>query len=196
MSYPRITTVALLAVSLCFGLGVGTSSACAICVTIGDPFKLPHPHAIRIVVASRNAQDEGILRSVTTESQGTKSLEADTIRFANNYFGAPQSGTHGPLLVDILLVDEPALYRIEVVRSQIHVERLSKGKHRAAQVRLVTTTSVIASLGRFDLTVAEAVKQGLLEVEGDHSVVPGWKTESPISDPDAGKTGSRRVSDE
>ena len=187
MSRFSIHVVVVFAATLSLCLASNGVTACPVCVTFGDPFKLPHPHALRIAVATREARDKGILPAATTKPKGANTLQADMIRFAEHYFRSDRLKTRGPIIVDVLLVDEPALYRIEAARGRLQVYSLGAVKHREANACLVTTSFAVTSLGRLELTAAEAVHHGLLEIEGELAVVPGLKAVGLNSDRAAGK---------
>lgn len=145
------------------------SVACPVCVAMGDPFQLPHPHALRIAVATRAAMDGGLLQDARASEAAA--LDAAMLRVANHQFGNRSAQRVAKVQVDILLVDEPALYRIELRGIVARVFPLQGERHRAADVRLVTTRAAIESLARGQLTIAEGIRLGLIEIEGDTSVL-------------------------
>lgn len=145
------------------------SVACPVCVSVGDPFQLPHPHALRISVATRKAIDRGELRDVRTRESAA--LDAVMFRVANHQFGNGIARPGGASIVDVLLVDEPALYRIELRGITSRVVALQGERHRAADVRLVTTRAALESLARGEITIREGIRLGLIEIEGVFSAL-------------------------
>jgi len=155
----------LLAICLVAAIGQARLSvACPVCVSMGDPFQLPHPHTLRIAVATRAAMDRGVLPE--PRAGESVALDAALLRVANLQLSNWPADRLAAVDMDILLVDEPALYRVELRGIVARVFPLHGERHRPAQVRLVTTRPAIESLARGQLTIPEGIHHGLIELEG------------------------------
>lgn len=160
----------LLAICLVPAIGQAQHSvACPVCVSMGDPFQLPHPHALRIAVATRAAMDRGVLPE--PRAGESVALKAALLRVANHQLSNRPANRAAAVDLDILLVDEPVLYRVELRGIVARVFPLHGERHRPAQVRLVATRPVIESLARGQLTIPEGIHHGLIELEGAAAVL-------------------------
>ena len=159
---PFVTRLAL-AAALVGAVMIRPVDGCAVCVVIGDPLRMPHPHALRIAAATREAIENGTLRS--SESETPTEFEANLVRFTSQ-LAYPQSITD-LVIVDVLLVDESALYRVEVQGRHSRVSQVRADKHKPAPARVITTAPVVNSAGRLELRMAEALRKGLLEIEAN-----------------------------
>jgi hypothetical protein len=85
----------------------------------------------------------------------------------------PSSTPHPQLLVisqdkvaiDVLVVDDSILYRVELNGLRSRVTRIVAGNHASTPIRVVTTVPVVHSIGQLDVRVAESIEKGLLEIE-------------------------------
>jgi len=155
---------------------VRPSQACPVCISVGDPFSVPHPHSIRLAVATRNAIDGGRL-SVPRDRLQTVPT-ADLIRMATHQLTGSSRQEEGsvkgsrPIRIDVLIVDRPSYFRIELRGDLLQVFPLTKTQHPPGDSTIVTTRAVITALADLEMTIAEAVSLKLLEVEGDQTVLP------------------------
>lgn len=134
--------------------------ACTLCVLANDSLSVPHPHALRIALATRNALDCGTISHSDREDTPAE-FEASLLRLTHQltYSSDEKSA------VDVLVVDESAWYRVELNGLRSRVLRMDAEAHTPAPVRVITTVAVVHSLGRLELRVGEAMEKGLLEVE-------------------------------
>jgi hypothetical protein len=128
---------------------------------VNDSFSVTHPHAIRIALATRKAVEAGILPAANRETAAE--FEANLIRLADQLTYSFRTGDR--VTVDVVLVDEAALYRVEVNGLRSRATRIDGAEHQPAAVRIVCTLPVVSSVGRLETRVAQAVEIGLLEIE-------------------------------
>lgn len=156
LARPMRAIVAVAAVAVC-----GPVCACTLCVLVNDSFSVPHPHALRIALATRSAIDDGTINSI--DNRDSEELEASLVRLTHQLTHPHRS--KDKVAVDILVVDDSALYRVELNGLLSRVTRIGAGKHTLTPIRVVTTVPVVHSIGRLEIRIAEAVEKGLLEFE-------------------------------
>jgi hypothetical protein len=155
--------------------GTRQLQACPVCLSIGDPFRVPHPHAIRLSVAARNAIDDGLLSAHGDRLQADPHV--DLIRIATHQWVESFHREMGPakgnrlVRIDVLIVDRSAYFRIELRGKLLQIFPLAQARHVQGDAVIVTTRAVIAALADLDMTTAEAESLKLLEVEGDQGVL-------------------------
>lgn len=142
--------------------------ACPGCVLAEDAFSVSHPHAIRLAVATRQAIDGRLIGEY--KERRPEDLEADLARAAS-LISYPLTGGRNAVL-DIMLVDLNAVYRVEMGRLGSRVTRIAPGSDEATIPRIVTTRAVLHAVSEFELRFADAVFRGLAEMEGDLSTAP------------------------
>lgn len=128
-----------------------------------DSFSLSHPHGIRLAVAARRSIDDALISEVSGQSPAD--FEAALIRMASLVSHPLTMGKAAT--VDVLLVDEGAVHRVELKGRGSKIQRHTAEVPPSALLRIVTTRPVVQSLGAMELRVAEAMKQGLLEIEDE-----------------------------
>lgn len=155
-------SLAIIATMLCL-TATPRAGGCPICVMAEDSLALPHPHAIRIAVATRKAIEDRLLREIAREEaqafEGRLSLTCQLLAYL--FIGSQ------PVSIDVLVVDGPAWYRVDLQGLRSRVTRLKPDSHPSAPARIITTRAVIHAAGRLELRVSEAMSGGLLEVEVD-----------------------------
>ncbi|MCP4505084.1 MAG: hypothetical protein GY826_01655, partial [Fuerstiella sp.] len=133
----------------------------------GAGFKLAHAHALSIAVAVVTARQQGLMFPADPRAT-TRPIEIELDLFADAAFGVvgkePASQCVG---FDVLLVDQPAVYRIEKLPGLIRVSRKTGQQHLSASTLLVTATPVIRAIARGELSVAMAIEFGVLELESE-----------------------------
>jgi hypothetical protein len=70
-----------------------------------------------------------------------------------------------PATIDVLLVDESTVYRIQLNGRSSRIEPHTPDVPVSALARIVTTRPVVEALGSMKLRVAEATMRGVLEIE-------------------------------
>jgi hypothetical protein len=137
------------------------AGACPGCIMASDSFSLAHPHGIRIALATRKSLDDELISKAGEKSPDE--FEEALIR-ATSLVSHPL--TMGkPATVDVLFVDEAAIYRVMLNGRSSKVERHTTDVLPVAPMRIVTTRVVAEAIGTFQLRVAEATKYGMLETE-------------------------------
>lgn len=62
-------------------LGANAALACGVCLSVqGNPLALPHPRALEVAVATRNALDRDLLRPMSAAASGWSSREKPSAR--------------------------------------------------------------------------------------------------------------------
>jgi hypothetical protein len=103
--------------------------ACGVCVLLHDQFRLSHPHALRIAIATRSAMERG---AISTVDDGPAEFEANLVRLTSQ-LTYPQSIKES-VTVDVLVVDDSAIHRVELQGLRSRVSRVIVGQHNPAPV--------------------------------------------------------------
>jgi hypothetical protein len=155
--------------------GSGASQACPSCLSIGDPFRVPHPHSIRIAVATRNAIEAGVLKS--QKDRLHVPLILDLTRLAAHQIESFQRETgsepgNRPIRITLLIVDRSLAFCIERRGQFVRVFPFILELPLQSDAMIVTSRAVVAALADLEMTIAEAESLKLLEIEGERSFLP------------------------
>lgn len=135
--------------------------ACSLCSLPNDSFSVPHPHALRIASATRQSREDGTLHNRSIKSAAE--FEGNLVRLVTQV--THLSAAKHPVSIDVLLVDDAALYRVDLNGLQSRVTRLNQGIHAPAETRIVTTAVTVSSIGQLEVRIPEAINKGILELE-------------------------------
>ena len=159
-----------------------SAGACGFCVSLGsNSLTLPHPNAIEIAVATRGALDRGILRTkplVPTalwqgpgKGQGMMALDrippTELVKVWGITILGPAANNQA-FSVHFLFIDTEHSCGLTVRKGVVVYE--SKPA-TPCDARVVTTRAVFHALVAGELGVCEAIKLGLLRLEGDKQTI-------------------------
>ncbi|MEO2013200.1 MAG: hypothetical protein ABGZ53_02405 [Fuerstiella sp.] len=156
---------AIVAAAILWFVSASTTSACPACFLYGHGFKLPHPHTLSLAVAVVAAREQGLMFPADPPAS-RRPVEIELDRFADAAFGVVGKGRASHCVgFDVVLVDQPAVYRIEKLPGLIRVSRQTGAQHQSASTLLVTTTPVIRAIARGELSITMAIELEVLKVE-------------------------------
>lgn len=145
------------------------------CIGCRQPtgFSIRHPHAISIALKIRAARTAGLLPEV--DASTTADVFPDVVRFAEfTPWKKVVRQTDGSAMdadrMELFVIGTGSVFRIEMQPGGVSVKNLGiqKACRRSAGpnvFRLVTSRRVVAALGQQQLTIEQAIKHGILEVE-------------------------------
>ena len=163
MARKRVALTKALAMALNCAAFASTATACAICVLGSDSFQMPHPHALRIAAATREAIEGGRLKVERIERP--EDLESTLLRVAEllNY----ASRESRPVVIDFVLIDEEHTFRVESQGARSNVALLTGETVLPPDGRIIATVHAIRGLGNRELQLLQAIRLGLIEVESN-----------------------------
>jgi hypothetical protein len=159
------TAGSIVAVAVLWFIVTSAAVACPACVLDSGCFKLPHAHALSIAVAVVAARERGFLFPDDPPDH-QRPMEIELNRFADAAFGVVgRRATAQAGGIQVVLVDEPALYMINKLPGLTVVSKQIVCPRRTPAVRVVTASPVIRAIAQGDLSLALAVELNVLEVE-------------------------------
>jgi hypothetical protein len=153
---PGGSPVVLLAAGIITAL-TSTAVACGDCSWVGNGFSIPHPRAIEIAVATRDALDAGLIED------SPRTAQADALIARRVAMLVPGDWAAGDSVIEILWVDDNITFHFAARDKRIVASAGPKPATR--KLTVVTTGPTAAALAMRRLSLDDAVTRGLVIVE-------------------------------